>query len=89
MSKKPLKFIFVCPTQNKMFESANFSILENRGVIVDEAGNKMLDAKVELNNPCPFCSQKHVYCASELSCPFGASGNQRNPIKENSCGGDR
>jgi predicted RNA-binding Zn-ribbon protein involved in translation (DUF1610 family) len=66
-----MKFIFVCPNQNKVFESADFSILENRGVITDDAGNKSLDAKVALNQPCPVCGQKHVYRAGELACPFG------------------
>ncbi|MGD8520649.1 MAG: hypothetical protein PVF56_05850 [Desulfobacterales bacterium] len=65
-----MKFTFVCPIQNKVFESSDFKIQENRGVITDEAGNKMLDAKVALENPCPFCGNKHVYHASELSCPF-------------------
>jgi Zn finger protein HypA/HybF involved in hydrogenase expression len=70
MATNDMKFIFVCPSQNKVYESADFDILENRGVITDEAGNKTLDAKVALNEPCPFCGQKHVYHAGELSCPF-------------------
>ncbi|MGB9438756.1 MAG: hypothetical protein WCB15_12495 [Desulfobacterales bacterium] len=68
-----MKFIFICPNQNKVFESANFKIFENRGVIIDKDGNKSLDAKVALNEPCPFCGQKHVYHAAELSCPFAGS----------------
>ena len=65
-----MKFIFVCPNQNREFESSDFRILDNRGVISDRAGNKTLDAKVALENPCPFCGTKHVYHAHELSCPF-------------------
>jgi Zn finger protein HypA/HybF involved in hydrogenase expression len=67
---KEVKFIFVCPNKNEMFESSEFKILDNRGIITDEAGNKSLDAKVALDKPCPYCGQKHVYHASELSCPF-------------------
>lgn len=67
---KGVNFIFVCPNENKVFESSDFEVRENRGVTTDEAGNKTLDAKVALNEPCPFCGQKHVYHASELSCPF-------------------
>ena len=52
------------------FESADFNVIENRGVISDSFGNKILDAKVELYEPCPFCGEKHVYLASQLSCPF-------------------
>ena len=60
------------------FESGDFNVIENKGVISDSSGNKTLDAKVELNGPCPFCGEKHVYLAGELSCPFevprGSSG---------------
>jgi hypothetical protein len=69
-----MKFIFVCPNKNDVFESSDFNILNYRGIITDEAGNKILEAQVALNEPCPFCGQKHVYHASELSCPF--NGNE-------------
>ena len=62
----------LCPAQNEVFENADFIILENRGVITDADGNKTLDAKVALNQPCPFCGRKHVYHAGELCCPFGS-----------------
>ena len=65
-----MKFIFVCPHKNEVFESASFSVIENRGVTIDKHGNKILDAKVALDEPCPFCGEKHEYRASELSCPF-------------------
>ena len=67
---KKVSFIFVCPGENGMFESADFKIVDNRGVATDNAGNRILDAKVALNEPCPFCGEKHIYHASELSCPF-------------------
>ncbi len=67
---KEVKFIFVCPNENEVFESSNFKILDNRGVVTDDTGNKTLDAKVALNEPCPLCGQKHVYHAGELLCPF-------------------
>ena len=65
-----MKFIFVCPNQNREFESSDFRILDKRGVISDKDGNKTLNAKVALENPCPFCGVKHVYDARELACPF-------------------
>ena len=65
-----MKFIFVCPNQNREFESSDFRILDNRGIISDKAGNRTLDAKVALENPCPICGVKHVYHVRELSCPF-------------------
>ena len=70
-----MEFIFICPKRNLTFESADFNVIENRGVICDSSGNKTLDAKVALNGPCPFCGEKHVYRASELSCPFEYPGN--------------
>ena len=73
-----MKFIFVCPIQNKVFESPDFRIMENRGVITDAAGKKTLNAKLSLENSCPLCGSKHVYHASELSCPFtGPDGIQK------------
>ena len=78
MSTKKLQFVFVCPIQNRVFESEDFRILKNRGVLLDEAGNKVLDAKVRLNDPCPFCGRRHVYHARELLCPFGTSENEQN-----------
>lgn len=65
-----MNFIFVCRDQNRVFESNDFSIVENKGVSDDGNGNKVLDAQVVLNQPCPYCGKKHVYRASELVCPF-------------------
>jgi len=63
------------------FESADFNVTENQGVINDSSGNKTLDAKVELNESCPFCGEKHVYLANELPCSFeiprGSSGTKK------------
>lgn len=67
-----MKFIFTCPNQNRVFESAHFSVIENRGVITGSDGSRRLDAKVVLDDPCPFCGDRHVYHAGELSCPFSA-----------------
>ena len=65
-----MKFIFVCPNTQAVFYSADFSFIENRGVTTDAGGSRFLDAKIELDNPCPFCGAKHVYRAAELTCPF-------------------
>lgn len=43
-----ISFIFVCPDKNKVFESSDFKVIQNRGVITDAARNKALDAKVAL-----------------------------------------
>ena len=65
-----MEFLFVCPEENRSFESADFRIVDNRGVTTDLAGNRTLDAKVALNSPCPFCGRLHVFRAVELRCPF-------------------
>jgi hypothetical protein len=65
-----MEFIFTCPNRNKTFETDDFSIVENRGVVTDAHGNKSLDANVVVNTPCPFCGETHFYHARELSCPF-------------------
>jgi len=69
-----MKFIFVCPIKNEVFESSDFKIKDYRGIRTDESGNKTLDAKVALNEPCPFCGKRHVYHVDELSCPFTSKG---------------
>jgi len=66
-----LNFIFVCPTHNRVFESTDFRVIENRGVFAGPDGNKFLDAKVVLDRPCPLCGQIHVFRAADLACPFG------------------
>lgn len=65
-----MEFIFICPETNEVFESVNFSITDNKGVQTDENGNRFLDARVKLNDPCPFCGKYHTYQANELACPF-------------------
>ncbi|MFH1075580.1 MAG: hypothetical protein V1753_01860 [Pseudomonadota bacterium] len=65
-----MEFIFICSETGKAFNSKNFEITENYGIKTDEKGNKTLDAKVVLNDPCPFCGKRHEYHASKLSCPF-------------------
>ena len=65
-----MKFIFVCPENNNVFESNEFKIIEDNGVKVDETGNKIWDAQVELVSSCPFCGKTHIFHVNELACPF-------------------
>ncbi|GBC62403.1 hypothetical protein DENIS_3375 [Desulfonema ishimotonii] len=67
-----MKFIFSCPETGQIFETDAFKMIENKGITEDESGNRVLDAKVELETPCPFCGKQHVFHASELLCPFSA-----------------
>ena len=69
-----MKFVFVCPEKNKVFESDEFKVIENRGITLNESGNKTWDAKVELLLPCPFCGKRHVFHVNELACPFTHDG---------------
>ena len=66
-----MDFVFVCPETQQVFNSDNFSITENAGVKNDSTGEKFLDAKVVLSDPCPYCGKRHAFHARELSCPFG------------------
>lgn len=65
-----MKLVFVCPRNNKAFETQDYKVIEDRGVKIDTSGNKVWDAKVELTIACPFCGRRHVFRASELPCPF-------------------
>ena len=70
-----MEFIFICPNKAQTFKGTNFRIIDNRGIKKDAWGNKVLDAKIELLDACPFCSDFHTYHASELVCPFEISGD--------------
>jgi hypothetical protein len=65
-----MKLVFVCPENDKPFETDDFRVIEGKGVSIDDSGNKVWDAQVELTAACPFCGKIHVYHASELPCPF-------------------
>jgi len=64
-----MKFTFVCHETNETFQSSDFGIIEDKGVSIDDSGNKVWDAKVELTLACPFCGKRHVFDVSELPCP--------------------
>lgn len=70
-----MNFTFICPRTNDPFSTERFEIIDNHGVRTDKAGNKTLDARVKLSDPCPFCGDRHVYHASELACPFNGTDN--------------
>ncbi|ABW69047.1 hypothetical protein [Desulfosudis oleivorans] len=65
-----MKLMFICPVYNRIFESAAFHIVENKGIVPAANGGKTLDAKVALDEPCPFCGNTHVFRAEELPCPL-------------------
>jgi len=65
-----MKFVFICPEKNKTFESMDFKVIENRGIITDKTGSRQLDAKVELASSCPHCGKRHIFHVNELTCPF-------------------
>ena len=55
MSPAPtLKFTLACPEHNQVFESADFRIVDNRGVVAGPDGSKVLEAKVALDRPSPW-----------------------------------
>lgn len=65
-----MKLIFVCPIHQKTFESAAFNLVGNKGVKLDDNGQKYLDARVNLADPCPYCGEMHSFAARDLACPF-------------------
>jgi hypothetical protein len=65
-----MKLIFICPTHQKIFESRAFNLVENKGVKVDHNGQKYLDARVNLTEPCPYCGARHSFAVRDLACPF-------------------
>ena len=71
--KGSAELIFVCPEKGATFCSNNFKIVENNGIKTDAKGKKTLDAKVAVEESCPFCGKQHVYHVSEIPCPFHGS----------------
>ncbi|RJP77344.1 MAG: hypothetical protein C4522_15625 [Desulfobacteraceae bacterium] len=65
-----MELIFTCPETSQVFYTGNFEVIDNHGIKTDTAGNKILEAKVALVDPCPFCGRMHVYHANELACPL-------------------
>jgi len=67
-----MNFIFTCSETGKIFETPDFTITENRGVVIDADGWRRLEARVTLDGPCPYCGQRHTYLDDEMICPFEA-----------------
>ena len=65
-----MEMTFVCPEKNDIFQTKHFHIFNNNGIQIDANGNKSLDARIKLDNPCPLCGTYHEYHANELMCPF-------------------
>jgi len=61
---------FNCPETGKSFETPDYSISENRGIVTNSDGEKILDATIVINLPCPYCGNLHKYSADKLACPF-------------------
>jgi hypothetical protein len=68
-----MKFAFICPLKLESFFSERFEITDNRGIALDEHGNRYLNARIQLTAPCPFCGEHHAYQAKELACPFSSN----------------
>jgi rubrerythrin len=46
-------------------------------------GRRVLEAQVELTDPCPWCGLSHIYRAADLPCPItGRLGDQPSQPRE-------
>jgi predicted RNA-binding Zn-ribbon protein involved in translation (DUF1610 family) len=70
--RKRMVLVFICPKTGHQFSSKDYSITENRGVVVDAQGTRTWDGKVVLDAPCPQCGEQHAYHVADLACPFSA-----------------
>lgn len=78
-----MELVFPCLQSGGLFRSADYEIVAFRGVVENAAGEKTLEARVRLKNPCPLCGARHEYAAAELPCPFEAGDpGGRNPSGE-------
>lgn len=65
-----MKLYFQCPRTGENFSTDLFSLIDNRGVILNSHGEKVLQATVEICQPCPHCQEFHRYRAEDLACPL-------------------
>ena len=65
-----MRFYFNCPETGQLFETAAFRVIDDRGVATGADGRRRLDARVQVDEPCPWCGRKHIYRADEMICPF-------------------
>ena len=65
-----MRFYFNCPETGRLFETAAFTVIDNKGVVTEADGRRRLDARVQVDEPCPCCGRKHIYRADEMICPF-------------------
>ena len=73
-----MNFIFTCPNTQELFHSEQFDVVDNQGVVIDSAGNKVLDAKVQLTSPCPPCGERHIFKAGRFIMPlYKSRGEER------------
>jgi len=70
-----MELVFVCPQTRRVFHSRAYTVIDNQGVKTAADGTRTLDARVRLDHPCPFCGERHVYPAHELSCPLRGPEN--------------
>jgi hypothetical protein len=75
-----MKLVFQCPDTRQVFTSGQFEIVEYKGVRIGPGGEKVLDARVALAEPCPYCGKRHQFDTCELSCPV--DWNDRGKIEK-------
>lgn len=65
-----MELVFQCPHTGSNYSSDDFSLVDNRGVVVKDSGEKILQAIVAVHTPCPHCREFHSYRAEDLACPL-------------------
>lgn len=61
---------FNCPETGKSFATEQYSLVDNRGVVTDSHGGKVLEATVAVAIPCPHCRGMHRYPVRDIACPW-------------------
>lgn len=64
-----MKLFFKCPKEGAIFETQDYSLIENRG-ITSLQGRKTLQGKVAVHASCPHCGKLHSYSVEEVLCPL-------------------
>ncbi|MFH0784394.1 MAG: hypothetical protein V2B20_20895 [Pseudomonadota bacterium] len=70
-----MKLFFKCPNDGAIFETDNYSLVENRGVITSLQGHKTLQGTVAVHSSCPHCGELHRYAVEEVLCSLKGENN--------------
>jgi len=72
---RAMKLYFLCPVNDIVFGSDDYSLLRDFKVVQDGENQRELKGIVVLNGDCPLCGQKHQYQVKDVICSLSGGEN--------------